>query len=41
MTVLQLRPFGTQWMWEDHTSEMYCGNLENLTGSHQCFGEAA
>lgn len=37
----QLWPFGAQWMWEDHTSQMHCGNFENLTRSHHCAREAA
>lgn len=39
--VLQLRPFGPQWMWEDDASEMHRGNSENLAGAHHRVGEAA
>ena len=38
---LQLWSAGPKWMWEDDTAEMHCGNSEDLTGSHQCAGEAA
>ena len=40
-SVLQLWSFGPQWVWEDHTTEMHRGDFEDLTGSHQRFGEAS
>ena len=39
--MLQLRPSGPQWMWEDDASEMHRGNAENLAGAHHRVGEAA
>lgn len=37
---LQIRPAGTQRLWQDHAAQVHCGNPEDLTGEDQRAGEA-
>lgn len=40
-STLQIRPVGTQRMWQDHAAQVHCGNPEDLAGENHRAGEAA